>query len=457
MDKNISTILADLYSIDPHFKQHEPELKKLLSSVLAAKPNQTIDSAFIHRLRTDLLEMAPSVLPAQPARRSIASPYRSIFAWSELKSSALVAIIAILVVAPVTYFATERNLQPTLKDISSSLSQRQQITLKENSAFGSIALAQTKVAPKSKVAAKTAVANPTAATPVSTMTTISSAGVPSPTQQNAKVAAIAEKAPYFYTGSKIVIPKESPVFKRTTGAEASAELIDVMKGLHFDLANLSSFTGLAVKTIHLSENKPFGYLMNVNIDTGIIDISRDPVEWASLAPSKESAAFTGKEAVTIAAQFLTDHGIDTTNYAHPIAINALAGEQGEISVVFPFTLNKMPVYNEDGSFYGITVTVDAQFKKVIEVNNIISQVFESSTYPLETNTEVILENADAVSVASKTTSTVELKTPKLVLVHTTQDNSELFIPAFYFETNASDVMPIIVSLTTTTTSTPAVK
>lgn len=61
MNEKINKILEELYQMDPSLKKHESKIKVLLDGMLANKPNDEIDSAFVARLQSELLsEMSVS-------------------------------------------------------------------------------------------------------------------------------------------------------------------------------------------------------------------------------------------------------------------------------------------------------------------------------------------------------------------------------------------------------------
>ncbi len=53
-NSKIQSILADLYKIEPQFKQNQPQIKKIVEELLLAKPEIQIDQAFVNQLREEL-------------------------------------------------------------------------------------------------------------------------------------------------------------------------------------------------------------------------------------------------------------------------------------------------------------------------------------------------------------------------------------------------------------------
>jgi inhibitor of cysteine peptidase len=90
---NIEKILNELYLIDPSLKEREGEIRKIIESLLASKPEITIDDNFIGQLRGRLITAKPSIFDIFMKKISFAP------------AMGLVAVLAILVIAPLIYYS----------------------------------------------------------------------------------------------------------------------------------------------------------------------------------------------------------------------------------------------------------------------------------------------------------------------------------------------------------------
>ena len=54
MGKEVENILQELYEIDENLQKKEPELKKIIHSMLNLRPNITIDENFKYSLREQI-------------------------------------------------------------------------------------------------------------------------------------------------------------------------------------------------------------------------------------------------------------------------------------------------------------------------------------------------------------------------------------------------------------------
>jgi hypothetical protein len=268
---------------------------------------------------------------------------------------------------------------------------------------------------------------------------------------------------YKYVGSVFEVKDtESKVFKRVKNSDAGKQLADFIQKSNFGLVNLPTFSSIGLQNIQLFEDKPFGYSITVNFDEGAIYINPDYRKWDMTKPGTPkpiAQAPADDSIIAIADQFVKDHGIDTTIYGKPFIENksfVSVGANGKtqemaydvIPVTYPLILDGQDVYDESGNRYGLQVLVDTHVNKVSSVQNLTSQVYESSQYSLQTDAAKILgvatsgpQFADIVPLATGTKlpkiEKLELRTPKRVLMRhfVYEDNkepTELYVPALLF-------------------------
>lgn len=106
MDDRLTTILEDLYRLDPTLKGEEEAVRALVATLLKEKPMVVPDPAFVMKLRSELV--VPSAGAARPG--SVASPWWMVYV---APVGALALLLLILVPKYVTS-PTETTLTPTL-------------------------------------------------------------------------------------------------------------------------------------------------------------------------------------------------------------------------------------------------------------------------------------------------------------------------------------------------------
>jgi hypothetical protein len=433
MNKSIPDILKDLYEIDPHLKTQKTELEYAVSAILAGKPDTHFDSGFAAELRAKLVSTKIKPMP-------VASPYSS-FILSRAFYGIIGSALTILIVVPFTYVATQKATSPNksivlnpfstqVKDLSSGLSPKQQVSNKGINAFGKLALIPTETFSGSSTSSSV-IANSTS----SALFTLKTASF--------KKQTIA----FEYKGDTISLTDtQGKVFKRTKGIDSGKQLAEMIKQGAFDLTNLSTFDNLNIKNINLAEDKADGYAIGINFEEGEIIVNPNKSYW-----NDTKAATTTKidaaDLLSFARQFIKVHSIDTSVYGMPIA-----GDNNQ--VIYPLIIENKQVFEADGTPFGLVFIIDPHTQKVSRVLNMTSQTYDSSLYNLETDfSQVVGAATTSLSVPqhikslsnTKTASTTAiLGTPKLVLVRTmTQDKAtgattELFVPAYSFPVTYPD-------------------
>jgi hypothetical protein len=402
--KSIEKILEDLYAIDPAFRDHEQALRSLISKVVAVKPDTRFDRIFAAKLRNELIEYANTP-------KLVASPF-SIFSTFDFRtsiySSVAGALMAILIVAPLTYFTTQRSAERTqeeqgakinLKDITASLPLKPEISTKGQNAFGKITvppLVSGVATSSTKVAA--------------TASTLALPAIP--------------KAAYTYHGESLKLEQATgTVYKRTKGVDLGSGVLSALQNANLAPANLSSFnfSRIALHTIDMSEDKADGYSMTINFDEGAISIINKKIsENADGTTTLDSGMV-----IALATTFLSDHSIDRSIYGEP-----LMSSEGSSTVIFPLVLDGKEVFDEHGKAYGLKVVINAEEKKVASVRNLTFQKYEGSDYALETNSDKLIK--DISTVGATGSPSITLDTPKTVLMRYVNNGNELFVPALLF-------------------------
>ncbi len=149
--------------------------------------------------------------------------------------------------------------------------------------------------------------------------------------------------------------------------------------------------------------------------------------------------------IALASGFLKDHSVDTSIYDAPMVVKTASSTNSDyldsVSVLYPLLIDGKKVYTANGNLYGISVTIDATQNKVLAIDNLTSQIYDSSQYKPETDFNKIFNAATSTlsaELADKNLSgeiTLGTSTPAL-LQYFSGDNSstkdELYIPALVF-------------------------
>ncbi|MDQ3077151.1 MAG: hypothetical protein M3Q63_03830 [bacterium] len=432
MERNITEILEDLNRLNPDFKVNDKDLRKMIAEIMALKPETRFDESFATRLRSELVDKKSIFAPLSPyiaqvkafTQNAVESKYFSYFD-TKLFTGAAGALIAILLVAPLTYVLTKKNIEQSpeamVKNISSGLSLKQQINSKEGNAFGKLAYITPQPA---SVSANESVQD----SGLAKTSGMRSMSLQAPSESSTAVIA--------YTGDKIALTEtEGKVYKRVKGIDAGKQLANFLKNANFDVVNVGKFNNLSLENLQLSEDSAYGHTLSINFNDGVININQNS-QWDTDGEGKTLTAgdiLEDAKLIEIANSYVNDHGIDVSGYGK----SQVVGKQNGIIpdalyVTYPLIIDGLEVYEESGVVYGLQVVIDLRNKKVSAVNNLTSQLYESSVYAMETDFAKVIRAATGTS-ATNTGAAGEISTPHKVLMrYATDINNELYIPAMLF-------------------------
>lgn len=450
MKRDIKKILDDLYKIDTKFKLHEVELKKIIEELLMSEPDTRFDEGFALRLRKELLQEKVQVSPYLS--------FLSTFKYSKLSYSFVGAFVAFIVLLPLVN-----------NNVETGLTMNQTVRNKGNNTFGQL----TYNLPRGAV-----FKSPMESSNMSTEDTARTMMVPPSTGD--AIVSISTVTPdqiqtaYVYEGEPFVLSKEKgEVFMRTKGIEAGKQIASLLEKADFGLVNLEGFDGLQAKNLELAEDKEDGYAVHANFDEGVMYVMPNWQKWntattkgknGEVVPEAVVTMPTDSELIATANNFLKEHGISRDIYSEPmvdkgevlmiaedsVLNNTIRSAQPEqISVIYPLKLEGKEIYDESGTIYGLQVAINLLKNKVSAVNNLTSQVYESSTYALETDSEKILAyiTSQGSSVDGPgNVKNIRLGTPRHILakyMDFSEDGvaREMYIPALKFPVLSDDQVP----------------
>jgi hypothetical protein len=276
---------------------------------------------------------------------------------------------------------------------------------------------------------------------------------------------------YVYKGKALELKSDKlAVLKRVRGL-STVEVPDLISGLGMDFINANSFSGQSLQNLTLIQRSDFGYITNINLDEGLVSIYQNWETWPAGKCGNDNACFEAQrvsmsdlsaeaDLIKTANQFISDHNIKVSDYGDP-EINSdwrryydLTTDKTNyylpeaVEVIYPQLIDGKFVYDEwSGAKVGLSISVHAKYKKVVSVNNLASQNFDSSLYEMETDAKQILAYAEQASnggiyymqedQANKVeTVEVELGQPEesFIKIYIYRDgrNNELLVPALRF-------------------------
>ncbi|HEX5429682.1 MAG TPA: hypothetical protein VFX17_01205 [Patescibacteria group bacterium] len=455
MNEQISRIIEELKALDPQFGQYPDELEKILLSLLAVRPDPKVDPEFVRTLKSQLLQKL--------SRQKAAGFWHGLFTKKLAWSAAALALVVVAAVAALGIYSSKKQ--------SSALSFGSDVRVVHtvDGAFGN--LATLTAASSGAQGTSNALSMPESDIQVNSGVGVSSA----PSKLIAPYQPVNYK--YVYKGDSLNLPSSKLDVLKKQSPDSTA-LTQSLSTLGLGLLDLNSFSGSKIQSVNFSQDN--GYNLYVDLNSGTVSISGGfyavPLASDSVvsqlctqsgcpgpAPISQSDIPDDATLISIANQFLSDHGIATSIYGAP-EVDDRFGVQNEtimganpktqifwpdnVSIVYPFKVGDSEVYDESGSKTGLLVDVDVRNRKVSNVSNLSTQEYQASSYDAETDADAIIKSAESGGMygnfgGSEGAKTVELDlgTPvqSFVQMWDYQMNSsqELLVPALIFPiTNA---------------------
>lgn len=386
MKKNIQIILKELYSLDPTLKKGEKNLIKIIEHFQKSKPNIKINEEFLEELKSDL----------RKKRVQLTTPKKNL--WEKISHLFLpfstgiaVALILVTIVQndPFNNHLSERDTNFNQKTIQS---------LPEK-AFGPISFHSEE-------------------TPEASSMPSLSEDLAIPKREPLSIPYEPKNYEFIYQGKPIDLSeKKIKVYRKNEGKIPSSNLVNILESFDFGLINLESLKNITIENIQLSEDRKFGYRVDINFSENQISIYQNWNKWPDpneICHSKVNELDCyeknqlkpedlpqDEEVIKIANQFLSQYGIEKNNYGSPIIQKdwereIIAFKEDQISndfiyipenlkVIYPYQIEGKAVYNESGYPMGLNIDVNIRYKRVSGLNNLKIEEYESSDYPAVTD------------------------------------------------------------------------
>ncbi len=464
MKTSLKTFLADLYEIDPTLKTHEADIIPLVEKLMKSDPAVEPDTEFVKRLRMQLKNRAAEL--SSPASAGFSR-------WLYAFGGALTAAVVI----PVAFVAMN-NMKPTTFTQDGSALFSYSVKEEGKDAFGSLsdvskgdsAAPRTGGGGDSTVGAKvpaTALAPEIAVAPAMMQgeqaMNSRDIGIGSDTRMIAPYPMIAYT--YVYEGELPELSSSVAVYKRMT-ASKSVPFSGLANSLNLGNIDLASFAGMNMDSVSFSQNKPYGYQMNVNLRDTSVSLDAQWDQWpqskcqtdACFAAERVKLSDVPSEDQLIAAAnaFIKDHAIDMTHYGTPTVDMQWKRDYDratnkndvwipdQMRVLYPLVIDSNAVSDQSGMPFGISIGVHVKSRKIMNVYGLMSRDYAKSEYAGVTDKKQIMDYLStldqygwAPDAGTETkTATVTLGTPvmgySVYYKYDNNTNQELLIPSLTF-------------------------
>jgi len=481
----IEAILGDIVSLDPELKGREKEIRKIISDIIASKPNTEIDSNFEANLRLEIIAKI-NEMKLRPAARAFRFPIH------KLSYAAGLAVLVFVFFLSREFIPTGNHektydgpavISPDdIKEPIKIISAQESLRRVAKSAFGRISLST------SDNTATPSYSNATAAEEKAVAVSSVAAGTsPAGMESGNNAMSMDSKMmppyeypvfKYIYKGDAIVQDQETvDVYKRIKSSFGGQEIADYVTRLDYGMIDMKKFKGSAsISNLTLNEEREFGYTLNINMTENAISLYPNWLKWSRLDSScRDEACFASyrtkfedipddEKLINIANAFLDEYGIDKNEYGKPIVQDGFRQEYEkaadkslvylpeEISVVYPYKISDFESVDESGNPTGLYVSINIRQARVSSLNTLTPKNFEVSAYDAITDSAKIITLAEQggsypsyFDEGAKKIVEISLGSPIKVLARqynynqTSGQSEEFFIPALSFPViNISD-------------------
>ena len=470
MEKDINKILEEIYVIDAELKAHEPELRQIISEIIASRPDTKFDEAFALKLRTEIIERAKALKTSRPAAVSF---WPDLFKSPQFAYALGAAAVVLAIILPQVIDLKSGMRLSTGQDSSAPAAISFDFGVKKSgsAAFGPLSglnADQGANVARSSAALGLGGGGAVAAPLAAESDASAKIGIMPPFE------AVAYK--YIYSGEEIKQEQaEMNVYKRLKTDAGSQALAQYVANLDFGLLDLKQFKNAKLTNFNLSEDREFGYATYLNLAENTMEIFANWEKWPRPeARCRDEKCFqeyrvkitdvpANNEIIALADKFLNDYRVDLKSYGEPVVLDSwrrlyeTAANKDEyyipedMTVVYPLVVDGETVYDTSGNPAGLYVGVNIRFDRVANVNSIMPNSYESSAYPVLSDTAEILKLAEQGGLypdylpenAAKVVE-VKLGTPRLVLIkywsyeNETGIGTELLVPAYIFPVTNKD-------------------
>lgn len=449
-------IIKDLLLLDPDLKNIEVELNKLVINFINNKPNVIINEEFKEALKIKIMKEA-QVLKEECEAKKIVFDKR-VFIRKLSFSFAALALAVIIIFPGINLIKGNTSFL----DINTQRNKEISISKLEDGVFGILASRDFPLREENRAL-------------------LNGHSLMTLDLNDSEITKYKEtlspQFKYVYEGDDLlsIVPQTEKIdiYKRDKMSFNNLSTLNSITSLLNKSINLKKFKNNKTKItrVNLSEDKDFGYDINLNFAQGSLFLSQNRDKWPQAGAQCEDEAcylanqfkydelLSNEESIAIAEEFLLNLGVNKNNYAeavinydfHEVYKNSENKKDlyipEETIITFPFIIDGKEVKDENANPYGLIVSVNSRYKKVTELSNFYFSNFESSAYEAIRDTDLIKKiveqgGRDVYQLPSNSNEIEEiiisLGTPSLILSKQDMTNDgyenseELFIPALSF-------------------------
>ncbi len=446
MKQTLHEILRELYEIDPGLAEHEESLITLISELMKHKPDTRVDASFARELKDRLFTHTT------PMKKTLISGPNK---WLVMLGGA-VAIVVLLPVA-ILFTTTQQSSQQASGLMISRLASR---------AFGELALVPVSEGARMELSQRELSILDSTTSSV-TYPFSGGGGVPG-VVDDAKM--IIPPMPYIitefsYDGDISLEDIDPTVYKRAKNMPTPRAVAQALQQNALGLVDARNFG--AVTSFILTDGQQEGYTLYVDYRDASASISLDWANWVFDETNQVTLEnFPSDDRIIgVAQDFARRYGINISLYGAPVVdrswqkgIEPLIVRDEymyvpqEVSVRYPLLLNGIPVYEQWGGEYGITINVNVQQMKATGAYNLIVPSFEASEYALVQDIQKVRDtlkrggNTYIYYIDSNATvETIAVADPEVILMQystwDTAGSDMLFVPALRFEVTGTPKNP----------------
>lgn len=445
MSVNINDILEELYALDPDLREKESEIQKIIERMIKNRPEIQIDESFRNELRHKIMLEIEREMSRQNAPK---------YWWSWIPvagalSLCLIAGVWIINGRESGDSATLLSFQNTVREVGQEwlgtieLAPQAQTTARPQSGGGggggSLGNAD---AVSSKMMAPDAMIYPPVDMPVYN---------------------------YTYDG-KIELPEaELPVYRKESVPFNSSDTRAIVRNLAIRDIDTGAFENLGLSNLTLTEDRDYGYMLNIDFLNGTINMYQNYLKWPQpvcdqngctpLPKITESDIPADSVIIAEGQKFIQKYRIDMSAYGAPQVDSSwriwyarsaeMGGEQmipDMYTVTYPLLLDGKTIYQEGGSYKGLTLNYDIRTKRITGLYGIEKSTLNRSSYKTIQDLTLIQDmiknggryiNTDTSANAGRKVVNITLGEPTLGYAHIFGEwkngkTTEYLVPAYIF-------------------------
>ncbi len=443
MSVNINDILQELYALDPDLRQKESEIQKIIERMIKNRPEIQIDESFRNELRHKIMLEIEREMSRQNAPK---------YWWSWMPvagalSLCLIAGVWIINGRESANSATLLSFQNTVREVGQEwlgtieLAPQAQTAARPQSGGGGGSLGNAD-AVSSKMMAPDAMIYPPIDMPVYN---------------------------YTYEG-KIELPEsELPVYRKENIPFNSSDTRSIVRNLALRDIDTGAFENLGLSNLTLTEDRDYGYMLNIDFLNGTINMYQNYLKWPQpvcdqngctpLPKLTESDIPADSVIIAESQKFIQKYRIDMSAYGAPQVDSSwriwyarsaeMGGEQmipDMYTVTYPLLLDGKTIYQEGGSYRGLTLNYHIRTKRITGLYGIEKSTLNRSSYKTIQDLTLIQDmiknggryiNTDTSANAGRKVVNISLGEPTLGYAHIFGEwkngkTTEYLVPAYIF-------------------------